>query len=301
MTTRSDSFAFRSVKLVDKDRILAFTAHTWGEDEGDYIQDVFDDWLVDPKGEFTAAVIDDQVVAIAKLTDLGDGEWWFEGLRVDPDFRRRGIALSLNRYHVELARKLGGRIIRYMTAYDNAGSQAIGIQVGFQHTITFAAHLAAASNEFKIPAKLTQADVPAVLAWLDSPLVRYQHRAYRDAWSVKTLTEPAITQMISEGRAFGLKQAAGRARRVAAWAVVRSNDDNSEDDRPHRLRVDHLDGETGAVIELARQMRGLAARLHRPEVSAGISGYGPLIEALAQAGYQINPEHFGLWIMELAL
>jgi hypothetical protein len=48
-------------------------------------------------------------------------------------------------------------------------------------------------------------------------------------------------------------------------------------------------------------MRGLAAQRHRSEVSAGISDYAPLIEALTQAGYQINPEHFGLWIMELLL
>ncbi|MBI5564802.1 MAG: GNAT family N-acetyltransferase [Chloroflexi bacterium] len=288
---------------MDKDRILAFTAHTWGVDEDDYIRDVFDDWLADQTGEFTAALIDDQVVAIAKLTDLGNGEWWFEGLRVDPDFRRRGIASALNRYHVDLARQLGGKVIRYMTAYDNVGSQTIGAQSGFQHTVTFAARLAAASDEFDAPTKLTQADVLATLTWLDSPLVRYQYNAFRDAWSVQTMSEAAITRAIAEGRAFGLKTADGRAERVAAWAVVRSAeyDDDSEDNRSHRLRVDHLDGEPGAVIELARQLRGLAARLHRSEVSAGVSDYAPLIDALTQAGYQINPEHFGLWIMELAL
>jgi hypothetical protein len=237
---------------------------------------------------------------ISKLSDLSDGEWWFEGLRVDPAFRRRGIALGLNRYHVELARKLGGKVIRYMTGGENVGSQTIGAQAGFQHTITFAAHLAPASNAFDVPVKLTQADISVVLAWLDSPLVRYQHGAYRDAWSVKTLTEPAVAHVISEGRAFGLKQADGH---ITAWAVIRSAnyDDDSEDNRSHRLRIDHIDGEMSAVVELARQMRGLAAQLHRSEVSAGVSGYAPLIEALMQAGYQINPEHFGLWIMELVL
>ena len=294
---------FRPVVSADKDRILAFTAHTWGPAEDDYIRDVFDDWLADQSGEFTAALLDDQVVAIAKLTDLGDGEWWFEGLRVDPDFRRRGIASALNRYHVELARRLGGKVVRYMTGGENVGSQTIGVQTGFQHTVTFAARLAAASDEFDAPSQLTAADVPAMFAWLDSPLVCYQHNAFRDAWSVQTMTESAIARAMSEGRAFGLKTPDGRAERVAAWAVVRSAeyDDDSEDNRSHRLRIDHLDGEPDAVIELARQMRGLAARLHRSEVSAGVSDYVPLIEALTQAGYQINPEHFGLWIMELAL
>ncbi len=180
------------------------------------------------------------------------------------------------------------------------GSQTIGAQAGFQHTITFAARLAAASNAFEVPAKLTSADMSAALKWLDSPLVRYQHRAFREAWSVQTMTAAAITRAIAEGRAFGLKHPDGS---IAAWAVVRSAayDEDSEDGRSHRLRVDHLDGEPGAVLELAQQLRGLATRLHRSEVSAGVSDYAPLIDALTQAGYQINPEHFGLWIMELAL
>ncbi|MBP7689108.1 MAG: GNAT family N-acetyltransferase [Thermoflexales bacterium] len=296
----TQALIFRPVVPADKDRVLAFTAHTWGAGEGDYIHDVFDEWLADSAGEFTAAVLDAQVVAIAKLTDLGDGEWWFEGLRVDPDFRRRGIASALNRYHVELARRLGGKVMRYMTGGENVGSQTIGAQAGFQHTITFAARLAAASAAFEVPAKLTLADVPAALKWLDSPLVRYQHQAFRDAWSVQTMTAAAITRAIAEGRVFGLKHPDGS---IAAWAVVRSAayDEDSEDGRSHRLRVDHLDGEPGAMLELARQMRGLAAQLHRSEVSAGVSDYAPLIDALTQAGYQLNPDHFGLWIMELAL
>jgi GNAT superfamily N-acetyltransferase len=296
----TNTLAFRPVEPTDRDRVLAFTAHTWGAEEGDYIHDVFDDWLADRAGEFTAALLDDRVVAIAKLTDLGDGEWWFEGLRVDPDFRRRGIALALNHYHVDLARRLGGKMVRYMTGSENVGSQTIGVQAGFHHTVTFVAHLAEASDDFDLPTPLTLVDLPALQVWLDSPLVRYQHGAFRDAWSVKTLTEREIAHVIAEGRAYGLKQPDGQ---VAAWAVVRSAeyDDDSEDGKPHRLRVDHLDGEPDAVIELARQMRSLAAQLHRPEVNAGISEYAPLVEAVTRAGYQINPEHFGLWIMDLVL
>lgn len=296
----NSELVFRPVLPADKDRVLDFTRNTWGEREDDYIGEVFDEWVIDRGGEFTAAVLNDQIVAIAKLTDLGDNEWWFEGLRVDPDFRRRGIARALNRYHVDLARRLGGKLIRYMTGGENAGSQAIGAQAGFQHTVTFVARLAAASDQFAAPEKLTIDDAPAVWAWLNSPLVRYQHGAYRDGWSVRTLTEREIAHVIAEGRAFGLKQADGS---IAAWAVVRSAayDGDSEDGRSHRLRVDHLDGEPSAVVELARRLRGLAAQLHRPEVSAGLSDYAPLIDAVTQAGYQLNPAHFGLWIMELAL
>ena len=239
-------------------------------------------------------------MAIAKLTDLGDDEWWFEGLRVDPAVRRRGLGEALNRYQVDLARKSGGKIMRYMTAGENVGSQAIGAKAGFDHTLTFSAHLTAASTEFSLPTRLTLGDLPALKVWLDSPLMHYQRGSYRDAWSVKTLTEAEMQQTLESRRAYGVKDAAGRVR---AWAVLRPSeyDEDSEDGTQHRLRVDHLDGEPDALIELAQQLRALAAKLHRSEVSAGISNYPPLIEAVTKAGYAINPDHFGLWIMELAL
>ena len=106
------TLTFRPVQPAVKDRVLDFTRNTWGEDEDDYIKDVFDEWQADPRGEFTSAVIDDQVVGIAKLTDMGDSEWWMEGLRIDPAYRRQGIASEFNRYHVALARQLGGKVVR---------------------------------------------------------------------------------------------------------------------------------------------------------------------------------------------
>ncbi len=108
-----NSLFFRPVQPADKDRILAFTFNTWGDNEDDYIKDVFDEWVADPRGQFTAAMIDDRVVGIAKLTDMGDDEWWLEGLRINPAYRRLGIASALMRHHLDLAGRLNAKIVRY--------------------------------------------------------------------------------------------------------------------------------------------------------------------------------------------
>ena len=290
---------FRPIRLEDKPRILAFTTYTWGEENEDYIPFVFDTWLDDPKGEFTAAVLNDEVVGIAKLTDLGAGEWWLEGLRVDPAHRRKGIAQAFNRYHVDRVRQRGGGVIRYMTGGENIGSQTIGARAGFQHILTFAAHLAEATHEFDVPAALTLDDVPALMAWLDSPLMRYQHGAYRNGWTVRTLNEQAITHAVEAQRVVGLKDRGGR---VSAWAMLREdNEDNEDDAHEKRLRVDHLDGKPAAIVELARAMRSSAVGQPRSSVSAGISDYPPLVDAISQAGYQLNPDDFRLWVLELKL
>ena len=205
MSCTVDSLSFRPVRPEDKDRIIAFTLNTWGDDEDDYIKDVFDDWLADPRGEFTAAVLDGEVVGIAKLTDMGDDEWWFEGLRIDPAYRRQGIASEFNRYHVDLAKRLGGKVVRYMTGGGNVGSQTIGARAGFQHILTYTAHLAEASNEFPLPTLLNLDDVPALTRWIDSPLMRYQHGVYRDAWVAKTLTEAELRRVVEAKLVYGLK------------------------------------------------------------------------------------------------
>ena len=53
------ALALRPVLPADKERVLDFTRSTWGEHEDDYIAEVFDDWLADRSGEFTAALLED--------------------------------------------------------------------------------------------------------------------------------------------------------------------------------------------------------------------------------------------------
>jgi ribosomal protein S18 acetylase RimI-like enzyme len=294
------NLSFRPVLPADKDRVIAFTFKTWGDNEEDYIKDVFDEWLVDPPGEFTAAVIDERVVGIAKLSAMGDDEWWLEGLRIDPAYRRRAIASTLMNYHLALAQRLGGTMIRYMTGGSNVGSQTIGGRAGFEHIITYTAHFAEASDEFTLPTLLTPDDVPALTRWIDSPLMRYVHGVYRNAWVAKTLTEAELRLAVEAELVYGLKDNKGQ---VTAWALLRPTeyDDDSEDSEQHRLRVDHFDGEMSAVTELARRIRALAASRNRPEISAGICDYPSLVQAVVEAGYSVNPDKFSLWVLELKL
>src|SRR5262245_28137423 len=130
--------------------------------------------------------------------------------------------------------------------------------------------------------------------------MRYQHGVYRDAWVAKTLTEAELRRVTKAKQVYGLKDKAGN---VTAWALLRPEeyDDDSEDSEARRLRVDHLDGEMSAVTELAKRMRALAALRRRTEVSAGISDYSPLVQAVVGAGYVVNPDKFSLWVLELKL
>jgi hypothetical protein len=130
--------------------------------------------------------------------------------------------------------------------------------------------------------------------------MHHLHGVYRNAWIAKTLTEAELRRAVEANLVYGLKDASGQ---VAAWALLRpiEYDDDSEDSEQHRLRVDHFDGEPSAVTELARRIRALAALRHRSEISAGICDYAPLVQAVVEAGYTVNPDKFSLWVLELRL
>jgi GNAT superfamily N-acetyltransferase len=290
----SPDLIFRPVRLEDKPRVLEFTAHTWGEDEDDYIQYVFDDWLIDPRGEFTAVEESGQIVAISKLTDIGSDEWWFEGLRVDPNARGQGIGEALNRYQVDLARKLGGSVIRYMTDGDNAGSQAIGFKAGFQRVLTYQLHVAGSLDASSPTDRLTVNDLSALLEWLDSPLVRYAHGLYRSGWKVRAFTESVLRETLAACEVYGLKDRSGR---ITAWCVLRPQDD----EETKRVRIDHIDGEGDSIARLASSIRSLAHQRNREGVRVGVLKYAPLLKAVSAAGYLPEENSSGMWVMEKKL
>ncbi len=80
----------------DTPEVLALTRLIWeGED---YIPFVWADWLSDPAGLLFVAEYGGKVVGLGKLTRLGQGEWWLEGLRVHPQYEGQGFGSHIHDY-----------------------------------------------------------------------------------------------------------------------------------------------------------------------------------------------------------
>jgi hypothetical protein len=75
--------------------------------------------------------LDDQPVALANLSQLGPGEDWFHGLRVDPTQRGKGFARAMLRRCAELSRERGARTLRYLTDEDNPTMHRVADDQGF--------------------------------------------------------------------------------------------------------------------------------------------------------------------------
>jgi len=292
---------FRPARPEDRRRMLEITANTWGDD-GDYIAQVWERWLADPQGEFTVAELDGVVVVLAKLAWVGNGQWWMEGLRVDPAHRLKGIGQAMNTYQVALAKKLGGHVMRYATGIRNDGSHRIAERAGFQVLTRFVERVAEKLDEPVAGLEsLTSADRDAV--WeiaRDSDLVRATSGVYVYMWKVFELTREQLAKRLDSGDLMGVRDATGR---VCAWCLTETEPDWD------RLGVTSLDGSTEGITRLARALRAHAATLGKVMVEVMTPTVSRALDALTAAGYHLevdlkHPEEIrehGIDILELRL
>ena len=83
----------RPMTMADKPAVMEVSSRIW--EGNDYVPLFFDRWV--KEGGFWAAELRGRLVGYGKATQLSPGEWWLEGLRVDPECRKRGIGKELSR------------------------------------------------------------------------------------------------------------------------------------------------------------------------------------------------------------
>ena len=121
----------------DRDDVLEISRYTW--DGHDYLGTVLDEWMNDPKCDFVGVEVKGRVVAVGNLR-LIEGGWtgWLEGLRVHPDYRRRGYANEITAYLVAEGERLGVGRLRYTTSDRNVESLKIAAKAGFSRVLELA-------------------------------------------------------------------------------------------------------------------------------------------------------------------
>lgn len=110
-------FVIREAKALDKDAVLRFCQNTF--EWGDYIANVWDFWLSDPSGKIFVATLEDVPVGMSHVEIVKRGEAWLEGARVTSEFRRMGVASSLNEACLEWAIRRGTKVARLVTDSSN--------------------------------------------------------------------------------------------------------------------------------------------------------------------------------------
>ncbi|MEX2030768.1 MAG: GNAT family N-acetyltransferase [Anaerolineales bacterium] len=161
----------RPALLSDRESVMDFLPLIWeGED---YVPGVWDAWLEEKGGYFAAALLEGHVVGLSHLVDLGRGEWWLEGLRVDPRLHGRHIGSHLHDYQVENWLRTDASVVRLATHRSRTAVHRMCERTGFLRMASviplgFRAH--PGDHRFR-PAGLQDVE-GAVTQLLESPVQR---------------------------------------------------------------------------------------------------------------------------------
>ena len=196
----------RSAVLGDEESVLRFCQQTW--EWGDYIPHVWDAWFNDPSGRLIVGIVENSPVAIAHLKMLAPGEFWLEGLRVAPEWRRRGIAEAIARRCIGTALEIGAFVVRFMTLASNTSACQMGTKLHFRQVARFLSYWASSEeNLFPRLIVLKPKHVEALWVAIErSSLYRIGSGLYSTDWTYHKLTKDKLRIHLEMGEVLTLDE-----------------------------------------------------------------------------------------------
>ena len=269
----------------DRRRVEEIARGVW--DGHDYLPEVFDDWVADPASAFQAAELDGTVVGLQRTRPLAPGLAWYEGLRVDAAYRRRGIARAMLRAAIEEARGQGYREIRLRSGGEDAA--ALFESEGFElrlRAVAWRANRLEGEEPARIPDP-SEADLLASRVQEDGSLERYGG-LYLDPDGDRDLDAEELRRLATLGR---LRVGPGGR----ALAVVRPNRLGT------RLRAGFVGGQGGVLRDLLLALRFEADIDALEGVNLWLPEDDPRAGTLQEVGYDFRVEPFAMSLYVLKL
>lgn len=282
----ANRWTIRPAQPQDRPGMEALCAQVWNGE--DYVPGVWDEWLADPQGELTVVTLEGQIVALGKLTRLAEGEWWMEGLRVDPDYRRLGIARLLQAHQLVLAEQIGEGVLRFGTASDNRAVHRNAVRDGFYRVAEFSYYKSNAlpgPSSARLLAPDEEEDIWKLIT--DSPVREAAAGLYELDWRWMRLTRSRLAAHLAAGEVWGIDWKG----HLAALAIL------PVDSERENLSVAYLDGSPEAITTLVWTLRSHADRLGFPMLRLRPPSYPPLEDGIEAAGISTSLE-VRLWIFE---
>jgi GNAT superfamily N-acetyltransferase len=132
------SVEVREARPDDYEAIAGFTQNTWPDREGgDYIPDIYHDWIEGESKRTAVAVVDGEVAGLAQTLLLSEWEAWNQGLRVNPEFRGRGVSVAITEDLFEWARERGATVARNMVFSWNVAGLGQSRSTGYDPATEF--------------------------------------------------------------------------------------------------------------------------------------------------------------------
>ncbi len=201
----------RQARLDDEERVVAFAEQVWDErpETTDYIPDVFDEWVDSdgPDQRTVVAEVDGTAAGLCQAVMLTDHEAWFQGMRVDPDYRGEGLGLAMVEHCFEWARQRDATVGRNMVFSWNDAGLGQSVAAGFEPVTAFRfAHPEPDANA-ESDAPVTNDPAAAWSYWTASDARTHLSGLALDpdqAWALSELTRDRLHRLADEAAVFAV-------------------------------------------------------------------------------------------------
>jgi GNAT superfamily N-acetyltransferase len=212
----------RPARASDKAPLMSFIKNVWGGH--DYIPYVWDDWLSDPRGMMFVVEVGGVPVGMNRMQFLEDGSAWFEGVRVHPDYRGRGLASLLGENSMRIARERGVGVFRLTSGSTNKVAHRQIARIGFGEVSRFSVYEPRSKPGVAGEARrvgLDQLDEVSA-AMKASEEYRLGTGVFWDNYTAASLTPKVMRKLLEEGAVWKRGGAVGVTRLGAggSWQQV---------------------------------------------------------------------------------
>lgn len=273
----------RPARAEDRDAVLAFCSATW--EWGDYIENVWENWLRDPQGALWVATDTAKPVALSHMKMLSDTDAWLEGMRVDPAYRQQGIARAISRATMAEAMRRGAVRVRLITEATNIASITMVEHDFMRRVSAYAPHkaqpitLAAKQpSGLERPRLATLADLDEIIDYLNlSNNFPATGGLYYLSFTAFTIDQRLLHAKIEAGHVYLLR----RWDRLDGLAIAEPHTFH----RGSQLSIGYIDGTTESISMLAYALRLQAAAIKMEQVYAYVPDLVMVRDAFIGAEY----------------
>ena len=226
----------RAAMSNDKATVLEFCKDTFSW--GDYVADVWDRWQ--SKGRLHVVEDDGKVVGVYNLA-IFEKQAWIEGMRVHPQYRRKGLGKSML-LHAESI--IQNKIIRLIIESENHHSIRLAGSMGY--------YLEEKWQLYSMPAEKQSSDIKTANDILQiKDLVNSV--TYADSWKWFPLDNEELGKLIEQERVV-ISVANGVSMAMGIW--------NRYTDFPKVLQIGYLNGTKDGMIQILRYIQNKAYELN---------------------------------------
>ena len=261
----------RPARRSDRDPLMSFIKDVWGGH--DYIPRVWDHWVRDTKNRLFVVVADGVPVGMNRIRFMEDGSAWFEGARVHPDYRSRGLGSMLGKNSMRVAMGLGIRNFRLTSGSRNHRAHRQIARIRFREVARFSVYEPPVGRRRPGEVEPVRVDDPreALRLLRDSPEFSRGHGVFWHNFGAASLTPEVVGLLVGEGAVW---------RNGRAVAVFRRGGEGPE----AWEQVCFIGGPSGDATGLVKAL--LPGRKKGTQRWAFLPQGSPIIHSLREAGFR---------------